>query len=106
MGKIYTIEEIREKVKPIAEKYGIEKVWLFGSYARGEATENSDVDLLVDRSCVMSLFELGGALEDFKEQLGKNVDIVTVNSMYHPTSIPYNSCFRNEVERARKIIYG
>ena len=46
MGKIYTIDEIREKVKPIAEKYGIEKVWLFGSYARGEATEESDVDLL------------------------------------------------------------
>ena len=47
MGKIYTIEEIREKVKPIAEKYGIEKVWLFGSYARGEATEDRDGDLMI-----------------------------------------------------------
>ena len=38
MGKIYTIDEITAAVKPIAEKYGIDKVWLFGSYARGEAT--------------------------------------------------------------------
>ena len=47
MGKIYTIDEITAAVKPIAEKYGIDKVWLFGSYARGEATEKSDVDLLI-----------------------------------------------------------
>ena len=47
MGKIYTVDEITAAVKPIAEKYGIDKVWLFGSYARGEATEKSDVDLLI-----------------------------------------------------------
>lgn len=44
MGKIYTIEEIRDKVKPIAERYGIDTVWLFGFYACSEATENCDVD--------------------------------------------------------------
>jgi hypothetical protein len=44
--KIYTIEEIKTIVEPIARKYGVARVYLFGSYARGEVTENSDVDLL------------------------------------------------------------
>lgn len=39
---IYTIEEIKEKTIPIAKKYGIDSMSLFGSYARGEATENRD----------------------------------------------------------------
>ena len=43
--KIYTIEELREIITPIAIQHNVEKVYLFGSYARGEATENSDVDL-------------------------------------------------------------
>ena len=38
----YTIEEIKDKVTPIAQKYGVKRISLFGSYARGEATENSD----------------------------------------------------------------
>ena len=46
--KKYTIEEIKTILEPIARKYGVERVYLFGSYARGDATENSDVDLRVD----------------------------------------------------------
>lgn len=45
---VYKIEEIAERVRPIAERYGVGKIYLFGSYARGEATEESDIDLLVD----------------------------------------------------------
>lgn len=37
--KIYTIDEIRSNISPIAKKYGVERVYLFGSYARGEATK-------------------------------------------------------------------
>ena len=46
--KLYTLEEIREKVKPIAAAYGVERVYLFGSYARGEATAESDLDFRID----------------------------------------------------------
>ena len=46
--KIHTIEEIREKIIPIAKKYGIKKISLFGSYARGEATKNSDLDFFYE----------------------------------------------------------
>ena len=45
----YTIDELKEKTIPIAEHYGIRSMSIFGSYARGEADENSDVDLLVDK---------------------------------------------------------
>ena len=48
--KIYTIDEIRKKVQPIAEKYKLNKVSLFGSYARGEATAESDIDLYIQAS--------------------------------------------------------
>ena len=45
----YTIKEIKEKTVPIAEKHGISRMYLFGSYARGEATDDSDVDIFVDK---------------------------------------------------------
>ena len=45
----YTIEEIKAKTVPIAVKHGISRMCLFGSYARGEANDESDVDLYVDR---------------------------------------------------------
>ena len=44
--EIYTIDEIRQIVKNLTVKYDIENVYLFGSYARGEATEKSDIDIL------------------------------------------------------------
>lgn len=45
---VYTIQEIRSKVLPILEKYRIPAMYLFGSYARGDATEDSDLDFLID----------------------------------------------------------
>ena len=42
---IYTIDEISRRIQPVASAYGLRAVYLFGSYARGEATENSDIDL-------------------------------------------------------------
>ena len=45
---IYTQDQIRQMIAPIAEKYHLKAVFLFGSYARGDANESSDVDLLVD----------------------------------------------------------
>ena len=45
---IYTLDEIRRIITPIAQKYNLSAVYLFGSYARGTAREDSDLDLLVD----------------------------------------------------------
>ena len=48
MDMIYTLEEIRSRTLPIIQKYHIPAMYLFGSYARGQATEDSDLDFLVD----------------------------------------------------------
>ena len=45
---IYAVDEIARIVRPIAQRYGLRAVYLFGSYARGAATEDSDIDLLID----------------------------------------------------------
>ena len=44
---MYSIDEIKEIVKPILKKYDVRKAYIFGSYARGEATEESDVDIMI-----------------------------------------------------------
>lgn len=71
-----TIDQIKEIVKPIAEKYGLEAVYLFGSQARGEATPESDYDFYVKRGKLSGLFELSGLFIDLKAALGKQVDII------------------------------
>lgn len=81
MGKIYTIDEIRTRVKPIAERYGIEKVLLFGSYARGEATESSDVDLFISYKKLKGMFAIGGVYSDFEEAFGIDVDVVSERAL-------------------------
>lgn len=45
---VYTLDEIARRLRPVAEQYHLRAVYVFGSYARGEATEDSDIDLLVD----------------------------------------------------------
>lgn len=45
---VYTIDEIKAKIEPIAKRYNVSKVYLFGSYARGEEDENSDIDIALE----------------------------------------------------------
>ena len=73
---IYTIEEIRRKVVPIAKKYGVKKLSLFGSYARGEADDKSDVDILIDKGKIIGI-EYFGFVCDLEDELGCHVDVVT-----------------------------
>lgn len=74
--KIYTIEEIKEKVISIATNYNLKSITLFGSYARGEATKDSDIDLLVDFFQPIDLFTLAEIKQAFENVLEKNVDIL------------------------------
>ena len=74
---VYTIEQIRRIASPIAASYGVKSLSLFGSYARGEATEDSDIDLLLDRSGMSGGWAIGGLYSDLSEALGKELDMVT-----------------------------
>ncbi len=67
----------REDILRTAANYGAYNVRVFGSVARGEADEKSDIDLLVSMEPGRSLFDLGGLLTELEELLGCNVDIVT-----------------------------
>ncbi len=67
----------RDDILHTATKYGAFNVRVFGSVARGDADEQSDLDLLVDMEAGRSLFDLGGLLTELEELLGCNVDVVT-----------------------------
>lgn len=73
---VYSIEEIKEKTEKIARQYDVGKMSLFGSYARGEATENSDVDFLIERGAIQDLFCYFAFVEDLENALGCHVDVV------------------------------
>ena len=73
----YTIDEIRQKTAPLAKQYGISKMSLFGSYARDEANEGSDVDLVIDRGRLRGLIQYFSFVHDLEENLNCHVDVVT-----------------------------
>jgi len=79
---VYTLDELREKITPIAKKYGIPAVWIFGSYALGVAMEPGDVDMLLSRRGlkITSLFDMGALYHDLNENLGKGLDIVELKA--------------------------
>lgn len=104
---VYTFEEIADKVRPIAEKYGLKNVWLFGSYARGDANDDSDIDLLVedeDKDNKHGLFWLGGVYGDFCDAFDKEVDMVTLDTLEQERGTPYGDRFAQEVELDRRKI--
>ena len=78
-----TRSDIEKAVADVAPKYGAVRVRLFGSHARGEATEASDVDLVVDFEKPIG-FALGGMFLDLEERLGCDVDIVCGADQLYP----------------------
>jgi uncharacterized protein len=71
------LRERRDEIIEVARARGASHVRVFGSIARGDATETSDVDFLVDLEPGRSLMDLGGLLMDLQDLLQRNVDVVT-----------------------------
>lgn len=80
-SKIYSIDEIKKMVAPIAEQYGVARMFLFGSYARDEATPDSDLNFWVDKGSLRGLVQLGGLYSDLEETFDKKLDLLTTNSL-------------------------
>lgn len=78
-NKVYSFEEIKEITKPIFEKYEIKEVYLFGSYARGEAKSKSDIDIMIVRknSKIQTLLNLSEFEAELEKVLNKKVDVIT-----------------------------
>ena len=104
---IYTVEQICEIIKPIAQRYGLPAVYLFGSYARGTAGDESDIDLLVDTTGTQlkSLMSLGALYCELEEALKKPVDLITVSSLQQSVRMPSEEDFRNAVMKERITLY-
>jgi predicted nucleotidyltransferase len=78
---IYTIDEIKDKVNPIAKQYNLSKVYLFGSYARGEEDENSDIDIALEIEDESQYMDVYGILS---RVFNCDVDILLVNDLLNP----------------------
>lgn len=96
--KKYTIEEIKAVVEPIARKYGVDRVYLFGSYARGDVTENSDIDLRVDKGSLKGMFALCGLYTEIEEALQTKVDVLTTGSLEEE--------FLHKIRKEEVLLYG
>lgn len=105
---VYTIDEIKNKIIPIAIKYNLKAVFLFGSYARGTANENSDIDLIIDTTGTEldTLFKLGAVYEDLSNVFCKEIDMITVSSLEQPAIRESEITFRENVIRERKNLYA
>jgi hypothetical protein len=73
----YTLDEIKEKTVPIAKSYGIQSLGVFGSYARNEATDDSDVDICVEKGALRSLIQYFAFVQELEKILGCHVDVIT-----------------------------
>jgi uncharacterized protein len=71
------LQEKREAILQLAAKHGARNVRVFGSVARHEADEQSDIDFLVEMEPGRSLLDMGGLLMDLRELLGREVDVMT-----------------------------
>ncbi len=97
--KILTLEMICNIVKPIAEKYNISEIYLFGSYARGEATGESDLDFLVyggEKSKKTQIFALA---EEFREEFSKEIDVFEIDE------VDTESNFYYKMRKERVLVY-
>lgn len=72
--------EIKKILKDVLGNHGITKIYLFGSYARGEATSSSDIDILCDKGNIITFIEQGELEDELENRLGKNVDLVFTTS--------------------------
>ena len=81
MSRPYTIEEIKCISIPVAQEYGVKKLALFGSYARGEPKTYSDIDFLIEKGNIIDLFMLSGFINALQDNFGVRVDVLTYDSL-------------------------
>ena len=97
MSEIYTLPQLKRVLTPVFDAYGVRKAILFGSYAKGTATEKSDIDLLVDSRRRGLRFV--GLLDDVQRTVGKSVDLFDV------THIEAGSRIDREIQQTGVTVY-
>lgn len=104
---ILTVDELKNRIAPIAKKYELRAVYLFGSYARNEATDDSDVDILIDRtdSKIKGMFDMGGLYNDLSKSIGKEIDLVTTQTLEQANTRRRTPLFVENLQTERLKIY-
>ena len=91
-------QDINDKIVNYLKRFNPRRIGIFGSYARNEDTPQSDIDILVDFTGQVSLFDLGEMKVDLSELLNRSIDIVTERGI--------NSRIRDHIYKDLKIIFG
>lgn len=100
---ILSIEAIKYLLLPVVKKYKIKSVSLFGSYARNEAKYSSDVDILIDGGNYKGLIEYMDMVDEMKKVLGREVDVVTQNSL-DESRTKADKVFKRNIEKEMIVL--
>ena len=103
-GEVMSIDSIQYLIVPVAKRYGLSKVSLFGSYARGEARPDSDIDLIAEGGNYKGLFEYADMIERFEQALGKKIDLVTRTSL-NESDRESTRRFAEKIEQDEVLLY-
>ena len=94
---IYTIEEIKNTAIPIVEEYGVVRLSIFGSYARGEANDDSDLDFLIDKGNLRGLIQYYSLVQKLEDAFNCHVDLITMGVS--------NRDFLKRIQKEELVIY-
>ena len=98
-----SIDEIKHRISPICKQYDVSRAYLFGSYARGEATETSDVDIRIDKGDskkLQGLFDVSAFQLALMDALGREVDLITIVPQQE-----WYAIFRKHLTNEEVLIY-
>ncbi len=100
------ITQIKKLTEPVFKEYGVEKAYVFGSYARGDYNENSDIDIIIVAKNIKSLLIIGAILEALKQVLQKEVDLIEEECFEEDNIEEWEQEFYDNIKKERVIIYG
>ena len=100
------ITQIKKLTEPVFKEYGVEKAYVFGSYARGDYNENSDIDIIIVAKNIKSLLIIGAILEALKQVLQKEVDLIEEECFEEDNIEEWEQEFYDNIKKERLIIYG
>lgn len=97
--KIYSIEDIREKLREVLKSTEVEKAILFGSYAKKTSNKYSDIDILIDSNGKVYGLKFFAIVDRIREKFDKDVDVI------ERTEIDKNSKIEKEIEETGVVVY-
>lgn len=100
------ITQIKKLTEPVFKEYGVEKAYVFGSYARGDYNENSDIDIIIVAKNIRSLLIIGAILEALKQALQKEVDLIEEECFEENNMEDWEQEFYDNIKKERVMIYS